>query len=83
VQHCIDFRKRLDSLLAELYRVGVNSYAGDCVVFFKRDRTQLRALVSDALGLFMVCRRFDGGALRASFKFMRELACSTISVAEL
>ena len=83
VQHRIDFRKRFDGLLAEAYRVGADPYGGDCVVFFKRDWTQLRALVGDKLGLFMVCRRFDGGALRASFKFMREPACSTISAAEL
>ena len=82
-QHRADFRKRFDGLLGEAYRLGADPYAGDCVVFFKGDHTQLRALVGDKLGLFLVCRRFDGGSLRANFNFVRDPACTTITMAEL
>jgi hypothetical protein len=82
-EHRTDFRKRFDGLLGESYRLGADPYAGDCVVFLKGDRTQLRALVGDQLGLFLVCRRFEGGSLRASFSFASDPACTTISRAEL
>lgn len=82
-QHRTDFRKRFDGLLGEAYRLGADPYAGDCIVFLKGDHTQLRALAGDKLGLYLVCRRFEGGSLRANFTFAREPACVTITMAEL
>jgi hypothetical protein len=61
-EHRVDFRKGLDGLLAEAYRIGAQPYEGDCVVYVKKDRTQIRALVGDGLGLYLVSRRFEGGA---------------------
>ena len=82
-EHRIDFRKRFDGLLSESYKLGLNPYEGDCVVFLKGDHTQLRALAGDALGLYMVCRRFEGGRLRAAFTFARDPKAKTITLAEL
>jgi hypothetical protein len=82
-QYRTDFRKRFDGLLGEAYRLGADPYAGDCVVFLKSDHTQLRALAGDKLGLYLVCRRFEGGSLRANFTFAREPAATTITMAEL
>lgn len=42
-QHRVDFRKGPDGLLGEAYRLGADPYSGDCVLFVKRDHTQLRA----------------------------------------
>lgn len=82
-EHRVDFRKRFDGLLGEAYRLGADPYGGDCIVFLKGDRTQLRALVGDRLGLYLVCRRFEGGSLRASFSFVRDPGSTTITSAEL
>jgi hypothetical protein len=82
-QHRADFRKQFDGLLGEAYRMGADPYAGDCVVFLKGDHTQLRALLGDKLGLYLVFRRFEGGRLRANFTFARDPACETITIAEL
>lgn len=71
-QYRTDFRKRFDGLLSEAYRLGANPYDGDCVVFLKGDHTQLRALAGDRLGLYLICRRFEGGSLRTNFTFARE-----------
>lgn len=60
----VDFRKRFDGLLAESYALGRNPYAGDCMVFVDRYGRQVRCLVGDSLGLYLVCRRFEGGALK-------------------
>jgi hypothetical protein len=81
--HRVDFRKRFDGLLGEAYRLGAEPYRGDCVVFVKKDHTQLRAIVGDALGLVLVCRRFDGGRLRKMFDFANDPAATEITTAEL
>jgi len=82
-QHRIDFRKQLNGLLAESYKVGASPYQGDCVLFVKKDHTQLRALVGDSLGLYMVSRRFEGGRLGTLLAFAEEPSASSISTAEL
>jgi hypothetical protein len=83
VEHRVDFRKRFDGLLAEAYRIGARPYDGDCVVFVKRDRTQLRVLVGDALGLYLVSRRFEGGRLRLLLEFTESPGAKTVSAGEL
>ncbi len=82
-EHRVDFRKRFDGLLSESYKIGANPYDGDCILFFKGDHTQLRALAGDALGLYLICRRFEGGRLRANFTFAANPKSTTITFAEL
>lgn len=83
VRHRVDFRKRFDGLLAESYRIGADPYNGDCVLFIKRDHKQLRAVVGDAVGLYLVCRRFEGGRLKQLLSFTDDPAVGHISTAEL
>ena len=83
VEQRVDFRRRFDGLHAHARALGANPYHGDCVVFLKRDKTQLRALLGDALGLYLVCRRFDAGRLQVNFKFANEPTCRHITTAEL
>lgn len=82
-EHRVDFRKRFDGLLGEAYRVGAHPYDGDCIVFVKRDRTQIRVLVGDAYGLYLVSRRFEGGGLRLLLEFAEEPSKKTITTGEL
>lgn len=82
-EYRVDFRKHFDGLLAEAFRVGAQPYDGDCIVFLKRDRTQLRALVGDRYGLYLVSRRFEGGRLRALLAFAEDPRTRTISTGEL
>lgn len=82
-EHRVDFRKGFDGLLGEAYRIGANPYDGDCVVFIRKDQTQLRALVGDSLGLCLVSRRFEGGSLRVLLKFAEHPSTRTISTGEL
>ncbi len=83
VEHRVDFRKQFDGLLAEAYRIEAQPYDGDCVVFIKKDRTQIRALVGDRYGLYLVLRRFEGGRLRALLAFAERPGAKTISTGEL
>lgn len=63
----VDFRKQWNGLLGEAERLGFDPYAGDLVVFVKRDRRQLRALCGDEKGLYLFSRRFEGGVFSFSF----------------
>jgi len=83
IKHRVDFRKSFDGLLAEAYRVGAQPYDGDCVVFIKKDRTQIRMLVGDSYGLYLVLRRFEGGRLRTLLAFAERPGAKTMSTAEL
>jgi hypothetical protein len=82
-QHRVDFRKQWNGLLAEAYSMGFSPYDGDCVVFIKSDRTQLRALLGDAIGLFLLARRFEGGRLQVDWVFEEKPTTRTITQAEL
>ena len=82
-QHRVDFRKQLNGLLAEAYNLGADPYNGDCVLFIKKDHTQLRALVGDNVGLYLVIRRFEGGRLRTLLAFTEHPSIKSISTAEL
>ena len=63
VEYRVDFRKRFDGLLGEAYRVGAQPYDGDCIVFIKKDRTQIRVLVGDSYGLWLSWRSHEVVAL--------------------
>ena len=82
-RHRLDFRKRFDGLLTEARQLGADPYDGDCVLFVKRDHTQLRAIVGDCVGLYLICRRFEGGRLRDVAAFVRDPHATEISTAEL
>jgi hypothetical protein len=82
-RHRVDFRKRYDGLLAEAFALGADPYDGDCVLFVKKDHTQLRAIVGDGVGLYLICRRFEGGRLRSIAAFAPEPSATEISTAEL
>jgi hypothetical protein len=82
-EYRVDFRKHHDGLLAEAYRIGAQPYDGDCVVFVKKDRTQIRALVGDSYGLYLVSRRFEGGRLSLLLKFAERPGAKTVSTGEL
>jgi hypothetical protein len=82
-EHRVDFRKGLDGLLGEAYRLGARPYDGDCVVFVRKDHTQLRALVGDVFGLYLVSRRFEGGRLRLLLEFAERPGAKSVSSGEL
>lgn len=82
-RHRVDYRKQWNGLLGECYRMGFDPYGGDCIVFVKSDRTQLRALTGDLRGLLLVARRFDGGSLSLDWVFEPAPRVRAITMAEL
>lgn len=82
-QHRVDFRKGADGLLGEAYGLGADPYRGDCVVFVKRDQTQVRALVGDGIGVYLVIRRFEGKRIRLLESFTSRPSGTAITTGEL
>ena len=82
-EHRVDFRKGFNGLLAEAFQLGAQPYEGDCIVFVKKDQTQLRALLGDRFGLYRVYRRFEGGRLRVLLQFAERPRAHTVSTGEL
>ena len=79
----IDFRKQINGLLAESYNLGFDPYEGDCMVFVKNDRSQIRVLVGDEKGLYLISRRFEGGSIVLSGLLSKGDSGRNISSAEL
>jgi len=79
----VDFRKGLNGLLGECYSHNLDPYSGQCVVFIKRDKTQLRALTGDEFGLFLITRRFEKGRLTIPWINVPDEKKRQISHAEL
>jgi hypothetical protein len=82
-KHTVDFRKGPDGLLGEAYLLGADPYQSDCVLFVKRDHTQLRALLGDGIGLYLIIRRFEGGRIRLIDTFAERPTGASISTGEL
>lgn len=82
-QHRVDFRKGADGLLGEAYLLGADPYRGDCVLFVKRDQTQIRALIGDGIGVYLVMRRFEGKRVRLLESFTKRPSGAEITTGEL
>jgi hypothetical protein len=82
-QHAVDFRKGADGLLAECYKVELNPYQGECVVFVHRSLRKIKVIGGDEKGLWVLLRRFEGGAIKKIFNFLLEPSFYEISQGEL
>lgn len=82
-QHRVDFRKHHNGLLAEAYKMGLDPFAGDIIIFVGRTRRMLKVLYSDSTGLFVTAKLFTLEAIKTRFKFLTEAVAKDITMAEL
>ena len=82
-QHNVDFRKSFDGLLGEAYAMELNPYAGECIIFIHRSWRAMKILGGDEYGLWLLARRFEGGAIAKRFPFLSNPAFVEITQAEL
>ena len=82
-QHAVDFRNGADGLLAQCYAMELDPYEGDCVVFIHRRRCAIKVIGGDAHGVWVLLRRFEGGALRKMFPFLEDPSFVSTSIGEL
>ena len=81
--HRVDFRKSHDGLLGECYRLGLDPFAGDAVLFVGRCRRRMKLLFADESGLWVGFKRFNSDSMKTKFRFLMDPSVSSISAAEL
>lgn len=82
-RHRVDFRRQHDGLLAEAYKMNLDPFAGDVVIFIGRHRRRIKVLYADATGLWVSTKRFTLEAMKTKLDFLHEPACDSITEAEL
>lgn len=83
VEHGVDFRKWQNGLLAEAYRLKLDPYQGDLLVFIGRKKDRLKLLYADNTGLWACSKIFTLESIKTRFRFMSEPSCRSITTGEL
>lgn len=81
--HKVDFRRGHDGLLAECYRMELDPFAGDVVLFIGRCRRRMKLLFADDSGLWVAFKRFNAESMKTKFRFLVDPEVKQISTAEL
>ncbi len=79
----VDFRKAHDGLLGECYKLGLDPFGGDVVLFIGRCRRRVKAIYADESGLWLSYKRFNKGEMKARFRFIDDPNCREITPSEL
>lgn len=82
-RHKVDFRRQHDGLLAEAYRVNLDPFAGDVIIFIGRNRRRIKVLYADTTGLWVSTKKFTIEAMKTQISFLVEPSCESITAAEL
>lgn len=81
-RHRVDFRKGPHGLLGECYKIGIDPYKGNLVIFIGRNRRRLKVIYADSTGLWVSTKIFSMEAMKTQFKFLQDASCEDISSAE-
>ncbi len=81
--HRVDFRRQHDGLLAESYKMNLDPFSGDVVIFIGRNRRSLKVLYADTTGLWLSAKKFTIEAMKTKLGFLLEPSCQSITAAEL
>ena len=82
-RHRVDFRRQHNGLLAESYKMGLDPFKGDVVIFIGRHRRRIKVLYADQTGLWISAKLFTLEAMKTNFQFLTEPSCASITHAEL
>jgi len=82
-KHRVDFRKQHDGLLAEAYKMNLDPFAGDLIIFIGRNRRRIKVLYADPTGIWVSAKRFTIEAMKTKLNFLLEPSCTLITEAEL
>ena len=82
-QHKVDFRKGHSGLLAEAYKMNLDPFANDVIIFIGRNRRRIKVIYADNTGLWISSKLFTMEAMKTKFQFLVEPSCESITVAEL
>lgn len=82
-RHRVDFRKQHQGLLAEAYKMSLNPFSGDVIIFVGRGLRRIKVLYADVSGLWVSSKLFTSEAMKTKLIFLLDPQCDEISQAEL
>jgi hypothetical protein len=82
-RHRVDFRCQHDGLLAEAYKMNLDPFVGDLIIFIGRNKRRIKVLYADPTGIWVSAKRFTLEAMKTKFEFLCEPCCDSITEAEL
>jgi hypothetical protein len=82
-RHRVDFRKAHNGLLAETYKMGLDPFSGDVVIFIGRHRRRIKVIYADSTGLWISAKLFTLEAMKTNLRFLESPSCASITTAEL
>ena len=82
-QHKVDFRKGHSGLLSETYKMSLDPFNGDIVIFIGRNRRRIKVIYADPTGLWISSKLFTTEAMKTKLRFLLEPSCQSITQAEL
>jgi hypothetical protein len=82
-RHRVDFRRQHDGLLAEAYKMSLDPFAGDIIIFVGKHRRAIKLLYADTTGLWLSWKKFTVEAMKTSVSFLADPFCQSITQAEL
>ena len=82
-RHRVDFRKGASGLLAECYKMGLDPFKGDLVLFIGRNRRRIKLIHADSTGIWVSAKVFTMEAIKTNFKFLQDPLSDKITQAEL
>lgn len=83
VEHGVDFRRWHTGLLSEAYRLKLDPYQGDLLLFVGRKKNRIKVLYADPTGLWVSAKIFTLETMKTRFRFVMEPSCRSITAGEL
>jgi hypothetical protein len=82
-RHRVDFRKAHNGLLAEAYKMNLDPFNGDVIIFIGKNRRRLKVLYADLTGMWVSSKVFTLEAMKTKLNFLLEPSSDSITSAEL
>jgi hypothetical protein len=79
VHHKVSFQNQHEGLLGEAYRLNLDPYDGDLVVFIGRRKNAVKLLFSDPSGIWVGYKRFHRGVVSRDFKFLDDPLATVVN----
>lgn len=83
INYGVDFRRHHDGLLAEAFKINLNPFRGDMLIFIGKGKRKIKVLYSDETGLWLSTKKFTMETMKTKFKFLTDPAWTKITPGEL
>jgi hypothetical protein len=82
-EYKINMQKGHDGLLAEAYKMGLNPWAGDLIIFPGTCYKRIKILFADKNGLWVGYKKFTDTRIKTKLRFLDKYSLKEVTQAEL